>query len=496
MFKSSDHCIWKLFYVALILWIPSSSYAQITTKDIKLVSYGDNILITPKQEWIIEQEKRFAPLKINGSTIPVEVSVRSTTVTNNRHERFVFSTNGVRSVTHTPLGRRVLDDGLPRGRASTLYVTFCGFNGGNLNLDGDGNCEWQTFMNTDMINDSEIPGQEYRYLHYAVNWDSHLVNTNQVSDLAKTIKDFLNSRSDELDVVLIGHSRGGIFAHDLSKKLVGTANIDNLYTYLLDPTAASSISDVYPSKVATKPGQGHHHYAHLLYDRETFIDQYEFNIDLGTDSDRPIPGYTFHYLDADHQDFAGSFLSNTTVGFPSALAEINSHKKTGTFAKDMDTGMYSTRVTKDTGWHGNLHISASVAGGVVVDGNFAIDSNPLLAGHINFVANGNGIELAGGSAVLISSVIINKDVVAVSESNLLSGYSVSLADGEGLDAHVRIAGQSVSVSADTHDVEVTLTVGGTSASTSANTVALIADPITTGVVAVGSSVVKGFKSLF
>jgi len=45
---------------------------------------------------------------------------------------------------------------------------------------------------------------------------------------------------------LVGHSRGGVFNHDLTKALGQPTNMNRLQLVMLDPTAAISMGDTYP----------------------------------------------------------------------------------------------------------------------------------------------------------------------------------------------------------------------------------------------------------
>ncbi len=222
----------------------------------------------------------------------------------------LFQEGSARSVTRSET-YKVIDDGTPSSRTSTLYISLCGFQV-EATISGDGLCDWQKDLNTKAINHSN--SQNYRFKHFRVDWDTHRKNRNQVADLAEMVEDFLSDRIDDWDVVIVGHSRGGIFAHELSTKLAGKSHIDNLHIYLLDPTAATVLHDIYTRDQPKSHSSGT---ASLYYDNEEFIDIEDAGVlgdcALGTVSDRTIQGYASKVLDYGHAMLRSQMNGLTTL---------------------------------------------------------------------------------------------------------------------------------------------------------------------------------------
>ena len=90
---------------------------------------------------------------------------------------------------------------------------------------------------------------------YYVDWDGLLGNEEPTTDIAKRIADFLAEQSEKWDLLLIGHSRGGLFANKVLDKLNEHSErfADKLgyaEQILLDPTGATLIGDYYPTATA------------------------------------------------------------------------------------------------------------------------------------------------------------------------------------------------------------------------------------------------------
>ncbi len=79
-----------------------------------------------------------------------------------------------------------------------------------------------------------------------VQWDSLSPNDNGVDSVVNHIREFLDARTNKWNVVLIGHSRGGIFTNDVAQQLGTHAKINQLVDVLIDPTASISMGDSYP----------------------------------------------------------------------------------------------------------------------------------------------------------------------------------------------------------------------------------------------------------
>jgi len=92
-----------------------------------------------------------------------------------------------------------------------------------------------------------------------VEWDTYAANSKSVPYAARKINAWLNERLQKWDVMLVGHSRGGIFVSDLARQM-SSQNIATLQQFLLDPTASIAQGDAYPTGVATRVNRA------VLYD--------------------------------------------------------------------------------------------------------------------------------------------------------------------------------------------------------------------------------------
>ena len=132
----------------------------------------------------------------------------------------------------------------------TLLVTT---QGANFNLQGNeaGHFTflWQTNLRENLTRDLQAAGSEVFTME--VQWNSMATNKNAVKDVAAKIREFLGNRQTQWDVVLVGHSRGGVFSHDLTRALGEPANMNRLQLVMLDPTAAISMGDTYPHAIGS-----------------------------------------------------------------------------------------------------------------------------------------------------------------------------------------------------------------------------------------------------
>jgi pimeloyl-ACP methyl ester carboxylesterase len=161
----------------------------------------------------------------DGLSIPIEIMAPTLELT---HEEFgVFSVSGgaMRSVSGIPVTGASLQVDTYNNRP-TLFVSIGGAKGldvetGNIDLrKGDGIGDWQRREGTTRDLTSKIinaVGADHQYAYMFVDWYSSRQIRPQVKDLARYIKQFLGKRAQKWDVAVVGHSRGGILAHELSK---------------------------------------------------------------------------------------------------------------------------------------------------------------------------------------------------------------------------------------------------------------------------------------
>lgn len=316
----------------------------------------------------------------------------------------------------------------------TLFISLCGASA-PLSLDGRGNCPWQ-MDNLDKTLRTTLLNQ-YQYKHFAVDWDTHKPTRHQVDDLADVVKDFLNSRVNAWDVVIIGFSRGGIFAHELTEKIVTHGKVANLHTYLLDPTAASIFQDIYPSGIQLIQPSGF--YGHYYYDNRPF------EMDVGslpglTISDQPIGGYSTHYINSTHTRFPYDWFASSLTN---ALSDVNALKDTGYFPVDGTSGLEIVRITYPSNMvfdgvieinNGQIHVSGAVSIGAIPGASTSFD---LTVGP-------KRIEMAVALATATAHLIINEDQAAISVSSGIANLQAKI-DGEGISASTAVLNLEVGV---------------------------------------------------
>lgn len=107
--------------------------------------------------------------------------------------------------------------------------------------------EWQTAAARAFCTQLEAAGsQTYTML---VDWPATFAPTTSTARrIAAKIDDFLQQRaSEKWDVILVGHSRGGILNHEVARNLGKPARLGDLMHVMLDPTAWEGRGDVYPT---------------------------------------------------------------------------------------------------------------------------------------------------------------------------------------------------------------------------------------------------------
>jgi len=434
----------------------------------------ENAVATDIEEnWSMDYSHEIIIIPMADLNIPIEISKPTVTLKHKEKGQFVFSEGKVRSVTRNPIVTYEHKAGSEIAFRPTLYISLQG-----LRVDSEVD-SWQAELQ-DMLEDDILSSQ---YKHFLVKWDSSLSLGTQVDDLASVVGDFLNNKVYAWDVVIIGYSRGGIFAHELSSKIIGHNKIKNLHTFLLDPTASTFHSDRYPNPRTVPPVAGY--FGSLYYDGQKFID--EINMSLGTDGDRNIIGYdnygrNDHLFNSSHSDFGTNWVAAGLSGLAGALVDIKSKKVPGSFIADGDSGEEFVRIkaNKNIDFNGNIDIT---------DGNISLFGD-LSAGGLSLVnieaaVGKDGVDIAGGTAIATSHIIINEDQLEASQSTLLSSYSASVSS-EGLSANVSLIFTSASASINSDEITINITVGDQTIGGNADTGGAVAAFVACGVCAVFS----------
>lgn len=268
-----------------------------------------------------------------------------------------------------------------------------------------------------------------------VIWSSTFPNKSQVRQVSNRIKDFLNKyNQNKWDVVILGHSRGGIFTHELSQEL-RTDNIKHLVTILLDPTASQPMGDFYPTSKARNVKKG------ILYiDRESFVPT---DI-LPTVSDRPIPGYDEYTIDAcyGNTDTVCSHVRITRDYLKSHYFTNDMNYIAGLKQEGREKSQYTVM---NTPWKNITTRDATVehllvdVGGAVENGNFhGYVTTPLGGGQI--VAGQDGLSVGLAVVVVSADIIISKQGLQVGAKIPAVDATIGINDKDVARVKVSVAG--------------------------------------------------------
>jgi hypothetical protein len=214
------------------------------------------------------QQYQFADVWVRGSTVQVYLS-------NDRALRTYSLARGTLSLQATTQNTDYDETDFLNYRATydhrpTLFVLTHGLVSSGLSTGADngvrrgyGLDDWQNQLAGNLARETNAAGSMVHIMK--VDWAAQSPNTSAVKQVADHIKDFLAGGQSQWDVMLIGHSRGGIFSAELARELdrgselipnfIGEVpaslsavkRIRTLQVVMLDPTAAVSMGDVYPS---------------------------------------------------------------------------------------------------------------------------------------------------------------------------------------------------------------------------------------------------------
>ena len=237
------------------------------------------------------------------------------------------------------------------------------------------------------------------------------------------VKDFLNTRIDKWDVVIIGHSRGGIFANDLSAKLVGYGKIANLHTVLLDPTATSVLADFYPMRLPTQSPTNH--YGSLYYNNTGFLDDssmtkfFPNGAGFTTIGDINIPGYDNYgnadfYFNSNHADFPYNWLPAKLQGLISNIKSRKDYSPNG-FVDDGGSGMEVVRITRRKGFITNLVIELQ-GDNVHISGTISLSDIPGAQVTMDITVGKDGLAIGASVGMLTTQTIINGDRIVIANN--------------------------------------------------------------------------------
>jgi hypothetical protein len=295
-----------------------------------------------------------------------------------------------------------------------------------------------------------------------IDWDTETSNTSQVKHVANFIKNnFLATKANDRDVVIIGHSRGGIFAHDLSKSLKDEvvcrrtrcgSRVHYLMSILLDPTAATGWGDFFPSVIPGSVDKG------MQYDDgKPFV---PLNVTMpATIDERDILGYEHQEMQVSrcaevalndscsHIEFALAYTESQH--FTDDIAFLKSRKGTqGSFPKDItvspEQGVSVLTISAPVEHHlGNIggHVEHDTFYGYI---NSNLLGLPLPIINAEIIAGVDGLGVGVATTVAAANIIVSKGVEAFA----------SVGGGGGGNAQV-----AVSIDAE-NIVQVEASIGG------------------------------------
>ncbi len=441
---------------------------------LSIVILALHVSYSQANDWDIKVHQDFIPIMAGDIMVPIVE--RSILVEHNAghmveisEDRFISSTFSAVQSTSQVINTSSSACVEARHARPTLIISIPGWEG-SIGA-GDETQDFQRDMDKQLkalvSHESECHWLQGSYTEYwMIKWDSGRNLSKQVRALARKVSSFLKDQPLDWDVMIVGFSRGGIFADALSAKLPGH-KIDNLEVILLDPTAAIVWGDRFPLK-RPHVGVDGHHKGESYYDGDELV---PVDIHIGTASDRSIQGYTnaLVNLPGDHSDYANSWVPHETIGFTSKINRIGRNKsplstnenvandicrdKTGVHAADLCTRIISIG-TSPTDIDINIVFED---GNVVFDGNISIADGLSLSSYASVGSDG----LAASSTLFLISAaaILNNQGAEISADAPLAHYGASLngKDGARVVLDTAAIGTEFKLGLDT---EVNLTVFG------------------------------------
>lgn len=437
-------------------------------------------------DWDLKFTHEMILVNVDDILTPIEISKPTVEIFHKSRGSFAISDGVMRSVTRTPVANVQANTSNGNPVVSfdyrpTLVISLSGYkaNDGNINYlefeeltnKGEGLDFWQVDdINEVDINDFLISqfmsaGNRHQFKHWAVDWQSARSLNVQVDDLAREVNHFLKNRPVAWDVAIVGHSRGGIFAHQLVRKIVDNSNISQLHVMLLDPTAGvSPWGDQYPSSIPSGKASVH---GSLYYDQKTFTGYSTFSI--GTIGDQDIQGYNNYnrndhlYSSSTHTTIVEDWLTEPNRGISRWLTDIMSKKELVVDGFDYDDTAGETyeivriQIDNQIYFEGDVTIS-----GDYIEAWGEIGVGPINAGVYSYVGV-DGIDAAAYTSIASAAVAINKDQVAISGHAIMSNYGLSLSNNT-LNVSTSVVGYENSFSVSKDDVSVSGGVPGVSVS--------------------------------
>lgn len=448
-----------------------SSFAQVDSILLDWRSFGDHQSIlssaisgavnAENDKWEMEYiAPKFVLISVGDILTPILIDNGSVILRNEDKGVFEYADNSVRSVTKTSFISTSHASGVTFPYRPTLYISIPGFG-----TEKEPHA-WQYSLADRLapLSSTVSGAQVYQHKHFMVSWDSDKSLGSQPRQLEDMVNTFLKNKTLEWDVVIIGHSRGAIFAHELAEKLVSSSKISNLHTYLLDPTASNLFSDHYPSSLPQASGTNH--FGSLYYDGLAWLS--DSNIDATTVGDRNVSGYQMElFASSSHSVIGDEWVetSSSIEELTDAFAFIRSKKPGGSYAPDggvSGTDLVSVSAESGLSFDGDITVTDEQLNiwGEITAGGYSI-------GNIDTTVNLTEIEVSAGTLLATSELIVERDrvqysanagLVSYSSNFSLSGAQYTLSDGV----------VTTSANVDYRGIHIRFSIGGSSFSFSSS----------------------------
>ncbi len=430
-------------------------------------------------EWAVtvyEPPPNFVFISLDGLLIPIDLTEERVISAENESGSFIFEGDTFSSAVANRVDTYSLPEEVTFSYRPTLFVSLSGFQpeiesveldpSTVISVEGAKDSEWQYELDKQLVQEFANNGN-YQYQHFLVRWENQKSVRKQSAVLASKIRRFLADRKASWDVVLIGHSRGGIMVNRVSQYLAGNGKIKRLHSYLLDPTASPNLGDTYPTSLPE--GKSVQSFGTLYYDEKGTIGGDKINFNTGAIfSDFDIRGYrTVKMLDSKHSTIHMDWIQAPSEGLQQAFEFALSKKTTdsqNSFAVDGNIGLTIIEVQADRGFafYGEAGCDSDgcyVVGEITADG-FSV---AYAEGRVD----GEGLDFAYGAlsittarAVIRNDQLVLAQTLSVPGSDVLQIAMIQTLDSSGYAGQIQFVGVRAGASVTTEDISVNVNIVG------------------------------------